>query len=44
MSFLVVIAQFFGLLSGFDIPIFKESIADRINHIDVCASGGCVER
>lgn len=44
MSVLIAAVSLFSILAGFDLPIFKESIADRIDQVDVCSGSSCHER
>lgn len=44
MSILVAVSSLLSLLAGFDLPIFKEGLKDRVTQIEVCADGGCYER
>ena len=41
MSTLIALVSLLSFASGFDIPIFKERMADRIEQLDVCAGSRC---
>jgi hypothetical protein len=41
MSILLAVISLLSLLSGFDLPLFKDGIQDRISQLDVCADNGC---
>lgn len=43
MSILVAVVSLLSLLSGFDLPLFKDGIQDRIQQMDVCAGNSCYE-
>ena len=43
MSILVAITSLLSLLAGFDLPLFKEGIQDRVEQMDVCAGNSCFE-
>jgi hypothetical protein len=43
MSILVAVVSLLSLLSGFDLPLFKDGIQDRISQMDVCAGNSCYE-
>lgn len=43
MSVLVALVSLLSLLAGFDLPLFKESIANRVDQIDVCSGNGCTQ-
>lgn len=43
MSILLAVVSLLSLLAGFDQPLFKESIASRIDQMEVCTGNGCAK-
>ena len=41
MSILVAVVSLLSLLAGFDLPLFKDGMKDRITQMDVCAGHSC---
>lgn len=41
MSILFALISLISFISGFNQPLFKDSIKDRAAQIQTCANGGC---
>lgn len=43
MSILIAVVSLISLLNGFDLPLFKDGMKDRIEQMDTCAGNSCFE-